>query len=332
MSNDRLVLLACTPHQSPLRAVAGGQPQDIVHGPYGHRRETPGLPGSGFNGQWREPETGWYLLGNGYRAYNPVLMRFHQPDSWSPFGGGGLNPYVYCLGDPINHRDPTGHMAWFGALGLEALGGMATRAPAGAAEGGSAEASPWLWISIILGVAAVGAIAGIGAGLKDKFKGLPSRRPYSPPLDRSTPRHSPAPRESVIRFAPRPPSPSVSSMSAQAPAPVTPVALNSMPSTSSRGAPMSASEYMKQRQARHAEKMKSAIHDLDGSRFLKFYRKKGNKVQGRILLRDEMSSSLLRPAKRARGMTVPDLEKIAIRGTPSEAAFAETVLTEYQRW
>jgi hypothetical protein len=49
------------------------------------------------------------LLGNGYRAYNPTLMRFHSPDSWSPFGGGGLNAYTYCVGDPVNFSDPTGH-------------------------------------------------------------------------------------------------------------------------------------------------------------------------------------------------------------------------------
>ncbi len=53
--------------------------------------------------------TGYYLLGNGYRAFNPVLMRFNSPDSLSPFGKGGLNAYAYCAGDPVNRVDPTGH-------------------------------------------------------------------------------------------------------------------------------------------------------------------------------------------------------------------------------
>ncbi|KAI9644327.1 hypothetical protein NHQ30_007684 [Ciborinia camelliae] len=68
----------------------------------------------GFNGQWRDPVTGWYHLGNGYRVYNPQLQRFHTPDPWSPFASGEINPYVYCLGDPINRVDPNGHFSIFG--------------------------------------------------------------------------------------------------------------------------------------------------------------------------------------------------------------------------
>ncbi|ESZ95519.1 hypothetical protein SBOR_4104 [Sclerotinia borealis F-4128] len=67
-----------------------------------------------FNGQWRDPITGWYHLGNGYRVYNPQLRRFHTPDPWSPFASGEINPYVYCLGDPINRVDPNGHFSLFG--------------------------------------------------------------------------------------------------------------------------------------------------------------------------------------------------------------------------
>ncbi|OVU30967.1 hypothetical protein BME18_22975 [Klebsiella michiganensis] len=49
-------------------------------------------------------------MGNGYRAYSPALRRFTCPDSESPFGVGGINPYVYCDHDPVNKTDPSGHM------------------------------------------------------------------------------------------------------------------------------------------------------------------------------------------------------------------------------
>ncbi|QXH46560.1 RHS repeat-associated core domain-containing protein [Pseudomonas xanthosomatis] len=62
-----------------------------------------------FNGEWREPLTGCYPLGNGYRLFSPKLMRFHSPDDRSPFGSGGLNTYAYCEGDPVNYTDPQGH-------------------------------------------------------------------------------------------------------------------------------------------------------------------------------------------------------------------------------
>ena len=86
----------------------------------------------GFNGEVRDPQSGWYLLGQGYRAYNPTLMRFHSPDSLSPFGAGGINPYAYCAGDPINFVDPTGHanrgVNWMGVLGaaMSAVGAVLT--------------------------------------------------------------------------------------------------------------------------------------------------------------------------------------------------------------
>jgi RHS repeat-associated protein len=83
--------------------------RDAVYSAYGERHSISTLLSlRAFNGEVREA-FGWYLLGRGYRAYNPILMRFHSPDSFSPFGSGGVNPYMYCLGNPIALRDPTGH-------------------------------------------------------------------------------------------------------------------------------------------------------------------------------------------------------------------------------
>ncbi|WP_413046247.1 RHS repeat-associated core domain-containing protein [Pseudomonas phoenicis] len=64
-----------------------------------------------FNGQRLDRCAGVYLLGNGYRGFSPALMRFVAPDSWSPFGAGGLNAYAYCAGDPLTSSDPSGHRA-----------------------------------------------------------------------------------------------------------------------------------------------------------------------------------------------------------------------------
>lgn len=64
----------------------------------------------GFNSEWRDELTGYYMLGNGSRVYNPGLMRFCSPDTLSPFDKGGVNAYAYCSGDPLNWQDPSGHI------------------------------------------------------------------------------------------------------------------------------------------------------------------------------------------------------------------------------
>lgn len=112
----RSYLLACDRQQSVLYAQAAQRREARVYSVYGHRQGMGGSPG--FNGELPERATGHYLLGNGYRAYNPVLMRFNSPDSWSPFGRGGLNAYAYCVGDPVNRSDPTGHFSWQEALAM----------------------------------------------------------------------------------------------------------------------------------------------------------------------------------------------------------------------
>lgn len=83
----------------------------ISHTPFGYiRRPQHAASSVAFNGQHSESQSHHYLLGHGYRAYNPVLMRFHSPDNRSPFDRGGLNSYAYVAGDPINRLDPSGHM------------------------------------------------------------------------------------------------------------------------------------------------------------------------------------------------------------------------------
>lgn len=110
----QVLLLATDRSGSIIGETVNGNTEVIAYSAYGERSARPGSTGKlGFNGQVFETHIGWYLLGNGYRAYNPRLMRFHSPDSWSPFRRGGLNPYMYCVGDPVNRSDPTGHAPLF---------------------------------------------------------------------------------------------------------------------------------------------------------------------------------------------------------------------------
>ncbi|WP_080482256.1 RHS repeat-associated core domain-containing protein [Pseudomonas syringae] len=106
-------LLATDQQRSVLQLLDNTGTRSLVYSPYGHLPADSGLTSLlGFNGEHRDPVTGHYLLGNGYRAFNPVLMRFNSPDSLSPFGEGGINAYAYCAGDPVNFADPTGHSPW----------------------------------------------------------------------------------------------------------------------------------------------------------------------------------------------------------------------------
>ncbi|MFJ4064128.1 RHS repeat-associated core domain-containing protein [Pseudomonas sp. NPDC089996] len=86
-------------------------PERHSYSAYGYNPKLPSEKTlSGFNGEHWQPVTASYHLGSGYRAYSPALIRFCSPDSWSPFGQGGINAYTYCSGDPVNRSDPSGHM------------------------------------------------------------------------------------------------------------------------------------------------------------------------------------------------------------------------------
>ncbi|PYI09385.1 hypothetical protein BO78DRAFT_437949 [Aspergillus sclerotiicarbonarius CBS 121057] len=157
-------------HESVLGWLDSHQPETIHHQtytPYGFGAEST----IAFNGQWRDPITGWYHLGNSYRVYNPVLMRFHAPDPWSPFVSGETNPYTYSLGDPINRVDPSGHFSLFGInFGwkklMAAIFGLLASLVTGVLTAGAT-----LAVQVGVGVVVGGAASAAGGALGDVAEG-----------------------------------------------------------------------------------------------------------------------------------------------------------------
>lgn len=97
---------------SALTTKISQQSESHAYSPYGHP-SPPSRTLTNFNGENLELHTQCYLLGNGYRAFSPSLMRFISPDSWSTFGAGGINVYMYCAGDPVNYTDSSGHIKFW---------------------------------------------------------------------------------------------------------------------------------------------------------------------------------------------------------------------------
>ena len=132
----------------------------------------------GFNGEWLDPVLKGYHLGQGYRIYQPKLMRFNAPDSLSPFNGGMHNAYVYCQNDPINFIDPSGHLniskILFGTFGILAgLVGIALAAP----TGGS---------SLVLAAGIIGGVSSITSGALQLASGIIDDGDISRKLDIAT--------------------------------------------------------------------------------------------------------------------------------------------------
>ncbi|WP_423815550.1 RHS repeat-associated core domain-containing protein [Pseudomonas putida] len=112
--NTRNTGLLATDDKRSVLQVSGDQgKQSHAYTAYGY---DPTLPSAmtvlAFNGEPIHSGITGAFLGNGYRCYPSALMRFNSPDSWSPFAAGGLNPYCYSLGDPVNRVDPTGHVSF----------------------------------------------------------------------------------------------------------------------------------------------------------------------------------------------------------------------------
>ncbi len=70
-------------HGSVLRLLGRDAPCVMAYTAHGHVGADSCKSLLRFNGQRKETVTGHYLLGDGYRAFTPVLMRFVAPDSLS---------------------------------------------------------------------------------------------------------------------------------------------------------------------------------------------------------------------------------------------------------
>jgi RHS repeat-associated protein len=118
------VILLGGDSQGSVVAEAGHELTSLAYTPHGFRDASLGQSDIGYTGERKDRDVDWYVLGD-YRAYNPAVMRFHSPDSASPFGHGGLNAYAYCAGDPVNRCDPSGEgwLDWlFVGIGIVASG------------------------------------------------------------------------------------------------------------------------------------------------------------------------------------------------------------------
>ncbi|QBC44063.1 RHS repeat domain-containing protein [Iodobacter fluviatilis] len=105
-------------HGSILRVKDGSTDTNISYTPFGVGQAPSRC---GFNGEIQNHQSGGYLLGSGARLYLPEFAQFTSLDPLSPFSTGGLNPYRYCLGDPVSAIDPSGYSPQ-GDVALSALG------------------------------------------------------------------------------------------------------------------------------------------------------------------------------------------------------------------
>lgn len=106
------------------KTIVSAAGRDLTYNPYGYTSNRAGAS-LAFKGEHLDSAMLGYHLGNGYRFYSPILMRFASPDSQSPFDLGGVNCYGFTSGDPVNASDPTGHSLWsrlFGPIGSSITG------------------------------------------------------------------------------------------------------------------------------------------------------------------------------------------------------------------
>jgi RHS repeat-associated protein len=87
-------------------------------------------------GQYHDEETGLHY--NVFRYYDPAVGRYLTPDPLR-YRSGGTQFYSYAGGDPVNRRDPDGHLVFLTALAIVAGAALVGGLIGGAIEAASAE-------------------------------------------------------------------------------------------------------------------------------------------------------------------------------------------------
>lgn len=174
LHNNEVILTACDGKNSCIYAANSSRGEWQTYTVYGESNLShESLSFMGFNGEHRDNILNVYGPGAGSRLYSPALMRFITADSPfnSPFGAAGLNPYTYCLGDPVNNADPTGQISWQGWMGMMAggIGLMMTLITGGLSI---VAASGVLATSLAVGATAASLVSGVTAIVGTAISGI----------------------------------------------------------------------------------------------------------------------------------------------------------------
>ena len=126
-------------HLSSVRFVTdatGNLVEQTAYASYGEPTNAAMATQKGYINERHDPETGLMYLNARYM--DPSFGRFISPDDWDPvLEGVGPNRYAYVVNDPINRKDPTGHIApaVFAGWGLGKLAVAGYYAVTGAVAG-----------------------------------------------------------------------------------------------------------------------------------------------------------------------------------------------------
>jgi RHS repeat-associated protein len=161
VTGEQTKVLACDMKKSVIASHVDGVLTHTSYSPYGSAKPD---SRTGFNGEVVELSSGVYMLGNGTRVFIPHLALFSSADTKSPFSAGGINPYFYCHGDPMNLSDPSGHISNGASLAMNIIAFLAEAALLSAAvylSGGALLPAVLAELPTLIGMA--GTVFGIAA-------------------------------------------------------------------------------------------------------------------------------------------------------------------------